>query len=61
MLASLVDKYVWHIKSQLFFLARTAPFRVEFFSDGIEVLATTTTIADTGSKGAKLKYWQNSC
>jgi len=39
----------------------TSPFRVEFLSDGIEVVAITTTIADIGSKGLKLKYWQNSC
>merc|ERR1712226_160333 len=41
--------------------SRTAPFRVEFISDGIEVVAITTTIADIGSKGLKLLYWQNSC
>jgi len=41
--------------------SKTAPFRVEFISDGIEIMATTTTIADLGSKGIKLKYWQNAC
>jgi len=41
--------------------SKAAPFRVEFISDGIEVVAITTTIADIGSKGIKLKYWQNSC
>jgi len=39
----------------------TAPFRVEFLSDGIELMEITTTIADIASKGVKLAYWQNSC
>jgi len=41
--------------------SKAAPFRVEFISDGIEVVAITTTIADIASKGLKLAYWQNSC
>jgi len=39
----------------------TAPFRVEFITDGIELMEITTTIADIASKGVKLAYWQNSC
>lgn len=41
--------------------SKAAPFRIEFISDGIEDMVTTTTIADLGSKGLKLYYWQNSC
>ena len=43
------------------FSAKAAPFRVEFISDAIEIMAITTTIADIASKGLKLAYWQNSC
>ena len=56
------NEYLWHIITKSFvFVASTAPFRVEFLSDGIELMEITTTIADIASKGVKLAYWQNSC
>ena len=52
---------ILHIQKKLSFSAKAAPFRIEFISDGIEDMVTATTIADLGSKGLKLYYWQNSC
>ena len=41
--------------------AKAVPFRVEFITDGFEIVDPTNATGEVISKGAKLRYVQNTC
>lgn len=45
-----------HIMKYFLIVAKQAPFRIEYYTDGLDVVDQGNTV-----KGAKVSYWQNSC